>query len=105
MCPSRLRVLQNKAERRTNVSSGGENKVCSHGLVYVKAWAGGEGHGQGMFEVWCKESKCERHTTQESGGQEKRQLTKESVKKKRTKKAAGQQKTKVPHFFATMVTP
>ena len=34
-----------------------------------------------------------------------RQLTKESVKKKRTKKAAGQQQKKVPHFLATMVTP
>jgi hypothetical protein len=92
-------------ERRKNVSEGGENKVCSHGLVHVKAWEGGEGHGQGMFEVWCKESKCERHRTEESGGQEKRQLTKESVKKKRTKKAAGQQKKKMPHFLATMVTP
>ena len=74
-------------------------------MVHLKAWEGGEGHGQGMFEVWCKESKYERHTTQESGGQEKGRLTKESVKKKRTKKAAGKKKKKVPHFFATMVTP
>ncbi len=33
-----------------------------------------------------------------------RQLTKESVKKKRTKKAARQPKKKMSHFFATMVT-
>ena len=38
------------------------------GLVHVKAWKGGEGHGQGMFEVWWKETKCEKHKTQQSGG-------------------------------------
>jgi hypothetical protein len=41
-----------------------------------------------MFEVWGMESKCERHTTEGSGGQEKIQLTKEPIKKKRTKRAA-----------------
>ena len=71
VCLSRLRVLQNKVKRRKNVSFEGQNKVCSYRLVHVKAWKGGEGHGQGMFEVRCKESKCERHTTQGSGGQEK----------------------------------
>ena len=68
VCLSRLRVLQNKAHTRKNVSEGGQNKVGSQGLVHVKAWKGGEGHGQGMFEVWWKESKCERHKTQQSGG-------------------------------------
>ena len=42
--------------------------VGSQGLVHVKAWEGGEGHGQGMYEVWWKETKCEKHKTQQSGG-------------------------------------
>ena len=71
-----------QAHTRKNVSEGGQNKVGSQGLVHVKGSKGGEGHGQGMFEVWWKESKCERHKTQQSG-HVKRQLTKQ---KKRTKK-------------------
>ena len=67
-CLSPLRVLQNKAHTRKNVSEGGQNKVGSQGLVHVKAWKGGEGHGQGMYEVWWKETKCEKHKTQQSGG-------------------------------------
>ena len=99
-----MRVLENKAQTRKNVSIEAQNKVCSHAFGHVKAWKGGEGHGQGMCEVWCKESKCERHTTKGSDGQEMRQLTKEKEKKKRTKKAAGEQKNKMSHFFATMAT-
>ncbi len=63
---------------RKNVSEGGaykeerqrrgQNKVGSQGLVHVTGWPGGEGHGQGMFEVWWKKSECERHKTQQSGG-------------------------------------
>ncbi len=49
---------------------------------------GGEGRGQGMFEVWCKESKCERHTTKRSVGQEK----------------PLDNKNKCHTFFATMAT-
>ena len=68
VCLSRLRVLQNKAHTRKNVSEGGQNKVGSQGLVHVKEWKGGTGHGQGMYEVWWKETKCEKHKTQQSGG-------------------------------------
>ena len=78
-----MRVLENKAQTRKNVSIEAQNKVCSHAFGHVKAWKGGEGHGQGMFEVWWKESKCERHKTQQSGERHKTQLTKQ---KKRTKK-------------------
>ena len=68
VCLSRLRVLENKAQTRENVSKEAQNKVCSHALGHVKAWKGGKGHGQGMYEVWWKETKCEKHKTQQSGG-------------------------------------
>jgi hypothetical protein len=100
VCLSRLRVLENKAQTRKNVSKEAQNKVCSHAFGHVKAWKGGEGHGQGMCEVWCKESKCERHTTKGSDGQEMRQLTKE--KEKNEQKKPLENKNKISHFFATM---
>ncbi len=81
LCLLSLRVLQNKAQRRKNVSLGGQNKVCSHGWVHVKAWKGGKGHGQGIFQVWGKESKCERDTTQGSDGQ----TTDKRVSKKKSR--------------------
>ena len=59
---------ERQAQTRKNVSKVGQNKVGSEGLVHVKAWKGGEGHGQGMYEVWWKETKCEKHKTQQSGG-------------------------------------
>ncbi len=43
VCLSRLRVLQNKAHTRKNVSEGEQNKVGSQGLVHVKGWKGGGG--------------------------------------------------------------
>ena len=67
----------------------------------MKAWKGGEGHGQGMFQVWGKESRCERDTTQGSDGQT---IDKRVSKIKKNKKAARQPKNKMSHFFATMVT-
>ena len=91
-----MRVLENKAQTRKNVSKEAQNKVCSHAFGHVKAWKGGEGHGQGMCEVWCKESKCERHTTK---GSDKRER-----KKKTNKKSRWRTKKKMSHFFATMAT-
>ncbi len=67
----------------------------------MKGWKGGEGHGQGMFQVWGKESKCERDTTQGNDGQT---IDKRVSKIKKNKKSRKTTKKKMPHFFATMVT-
>ena len=53
-----------------NVSLGGDSSVCTHGLVHVKTWIEGWGHGEGLCQLWGMESKCERHKTQRCDGQE-----------------------------------
>jgi hypothetical protein len=56
------------------------------GRVKSRHGRGGWGHSEGICQEPGIESKCERHKTQRSVGQEKKQLTKCQETRKRTKK-------------------
>ncbi len=76
--------------------------MCSHGWVHVKTWKG----GGGTWSRHVPKFEARKASVRDTRLKEVmvRQLTKESVKQKRTKKAARQQNKKMSHFFATMVT-